>query len=168
LTEAERGFHQRALTGVLLELHDALDAAVLAAYGWPVALSDEELLIRLVALNAARAAEEAQGTVRVLRPSLQAPAAEQLDLQHDAAPADGADEAEEGTTATRPWPKEGFAQFTALRDLILSRDGLWPLTEISRAFKGARPDELAFLLDILSGQGVVVPVGEPRVGWRRG
>ena len=56
----------------------------------------------------------------------------------------------------------------ALRDVILSRDGLWPLTEISRAFKGARPEELALLLDILSGQGVVVPVGEPRVGWRRG
>ena len=168
LTEAERAFHQRALTGVLAELHDALDAAVCAAYGWPVDLSDEALLIRLVALNAARAAEEAQGTVRYLRPSLQAPAGEQLGLTGDTRPEDGEAEAEDAATAARPWPKEGFAQFTALRDVILSRDGLWPLTEISRAFKGARPEELALLLDILSGQGVVVPVGEPRVGWRRG
>ena len=168
LTEAERAFHQRALTGVLAELHDALDAAVCAAYGWPVDLSDEALLIRLVALNAARAAEEAQGTVRYLRPSLQAPAGEQLGLTGDTRPEDGEAEAEDAATAARPWPKEGFAQFTALRDVILSRDGLWPLAEISRAFKGARPEELALLLDILSGQGVVVPVGEPRVGWRRG
>jgi hypothetical protein len=168
LTEAERAFHQRALTGVLAELHDALDAAVCAAYGWPVDLSDEALLIRLVALNAARAAEEAQGTVRYLRPSLQAPAGEQLGLTGDTGPEDGEAEAEDAATAARPWPKEGFAQFTALRDVILSRDGLWPLAEISRAFKGARPEELALLLDILSGQGVVVPVGEPRVGWRRG
>lgn len=168
LTEAERAFHQRALTGVLAELHDALDAAVCAAYGWPVDLSDEALLIRLVALNAARAAEEAQGTVRYLRPSLQAPAGEQLGLTGDTGPGDGEAEAEDAATAARPWPKEGFAQFTALRDVILSRDGLWPLAEISRAFKGARPEELALLLDILSGQGVVVPVGEPRVGWRRG
>jgi hypothetical protein len=168
LTEAERAFHQRALTGVLAELHDALDAAVCAAYGWPVDLSDEALLIRLVALNAARAAEEAQGTVRYLRPSLQAPAGEQLGLTGDTRPEDGEAEAEDAATTARPWPKEGFAQFTALRDVILSRDGLWPLAEISRAFKGARPEELALLLDILSGQGVVVPVGEPRVGWRRG
>ena len=168
LTEAERAFHQRALTGVLAELHDALDAAVCTAYGWPVDLSDEALLIRLVALNAARAAEEAQGTVRYLRPSLQAPAGEQLGLTGDTGPGDGEAEADDAATTARPWPKEGFAQFTALRDVILSRDGLWPLAEISRAFKGARPEELALLLDILSGQGVVVPVGEPRVGWRRG
>ena len=45
---------------------------------------------------------------------------------------------------------------------------MWPLSEIRRAFKGARPDELACSLDILSGQGVVVPGGELRVGWRRG
>ncbi len=35
--------------------HRALDAAVLAAYGWPVDLSDDEILTRLLALNLARA-----------------------------------------------------------------------------------------------------------------
>ncbi|MBK6862040.1 MAG: hypothetical protein IPG91_00005, partial [Ideonella sp.] len=65
-----------------------LDAAVLAAYGWgdlQSALADhrpaadearaaavETLLERLVALNAKRAAEEAAGTVRWLRPEFQA------------------------------------------------------------------------------------------------
>ena len=35
--------------------HRALDAAVLAAYGWPVDLSDDEILARLLALNLERA-----------------------------------------------------------------------------------------------------------------
>lgn len=35
--------------------HRALDAAVLAAYGWPGDLSDDELLARLLALNLERA-----------------------------------------------------------------------------------------------------------------
>lgn len=36
-------------------LHRALDAAVAAAYGWPAALDDAEVLARLLALNLARA-----------------------------------------------------------------------------------------------------------------
>jgi len=35
--------------------HRKLDAAVLAACGWPAVLSDEEILERLLALNLARA-----------------------------------------------------------------------------------------------------------------
>ena len=77
------------------ELHDELDAAVLDAYGWadlaPALVgkpggttpsshkspeqiaAEEDLLDRLVQLNAERAAEEEQGTVRWLRPEFQAP-----------------------------------------------------------------------------------------------
>ena len=39
-------------------MHDDLDAAVFEAYGWPPTLADDEILERLVALNAERAAEE--------------------------------------------------------------------------------------------------------------
>jgi len=42
----------------LAHAHSKLDAAVAAAYGWPVDLSDEEILERLLALNLERAAEE--------------------------------------------------------------------------------------------------------------
>ena len=59
---------------VLKQLHDELDAAVFDAYGWPVRLTDEEILERLVALNAERAAEEERGIVRWLRPDFQNPA----------------------------------------------------------------------------------------------
>jgi hypothetical protein len=40
----------------LAQAHRALDAAVLAAYGWPADLPDDEILARLLALNHARAA----------------------------------------------------------------------------------------------------------------
>jgi type II restriction/modification system DNA methylase subunit YeeA len=40
--------------------HKKLDAAVAAAYGWPAGLSDEDILEKLLALNLARAAEEAK------------------------------------------------------------------------------------------------------------
>jgi hypothetical protein len=71
LSAAQRLTHERAATTVLLELHKKLDAAVTKAYGWPGDLSDEEILARLTALNAERAAEEAAGKIRWLRPDYQ-------------------------------------------------------------------------------------------------
>ena len=40
--------------------HKKLDAAVAAAYGFPTDLTDEQILEKLLALNLARAAEEAK------------------------------------------------------------------------------------------------------------
>jgi hypothetical protein len=71
LTVKEKSDHERGLATVLRELHDELDAAVAEAYGWPADLSDEEILSRLAALNAERAAEEKQGKIRWLRPDYQ-------------------------------------------------------------------------------------------------
>jgi hypothetical protein len=45
----------------LAQAHERLDAAVLAAYGWPADIGREDLLGRLLALNLARAAGEASG-----------------------------------------------------------------------------------------------------------
>lgn len=92
LTAKEKLIHEHGLVSVLRTLHDELDAAVLAAYGWsdlgPVPWGDEaaheawteKLLERLVALNAKRAAEEAAfergepgGRIRWLRPEFQDP-----------------------------------------------------------------------------------------------
>ena len=39
--------------------HRALDDAVAAAYGWPIDLSDDEILTRLLALNKIRTGKEA-------------------------------------------------------------------------------------------------------------
>ena len=73
LTPKERALHDAALVSTLKQLHDELDAAVAAAYGWLWPLDDDAILERVVALNAARAAEEAAGTIRWLRPEYQIP-----------------------------------------------------------------------------------------------
>src|SRR3546814_14819212 len=73
LTEAERDIHDRGLVTLICQHHDTIDALVAEAYGWPANLSDEEVLTRLVALNKERAAEEAKGLIRWLRPEFQAP-----------------------------------------------------------------------------------------------
>jgi len=51
LTDKERNIYEYGLVGVLRELHDELDAAVAETYGWPVDITDEEILSRLVALS---------------------------------------------------------------------------------------------------------------------
>jgi hypothetical protein len=73
LTDKEKTIHEQGLVSVLKQIHDDLDAAVFEAYGWPVTLTDEEILERLVALNAERAAEEQRGLIRWLRPEFQNP-----------------------------------------------------------------------------------------------
>jgi hypothetical protein len=56
---------------IVAKLHDDLDAAVAAAYGWDWPLPSAEIVARLAALNAERAAEEKAGTIRWLRPGYQ-------------------------------------------------------------------------------------------------
>jgi hypothetical protein len=73
LENTERRVFDDGQVLVLKELHDRLDAAVAAAYGWPADISDDELLTRLVALNKERAQGEARGLVRWLRPDYQIP-----------------------------------------------------------------------------------------------
>ena len=55
----------------LRRLHEELDDAVLRAYHWPAKLADEQILGRMVALNAERVGEEARGHMRWLRPEWQ-------------------------------------------------------------------------------------------------
>jgi hypothetical protein len=75
-TKKERTIHEQGLISILRQLHDELDAAVFDAYGWPHDLTDEQILERLVSLNAERAEEEKNGTVRWLRPEFQNPEGE--------------------------------------------------------------------------------------------
>lgn len=71
LTEHDERIKTEALVLILKELHERIDALVFEAYGWPATLTDEEILSRLVALNAERAAEEATGKICWLRPDYQ-------------------------------------------------------------------------------------------------
>ncbi|MGW9330468.1 class I SAM-dependent DNA methyltransferase [Bosea sp. NPDC055594] len=73
LTPGEENLRDRGLVLILGEHHDAIDAAVAAAYGWPADAGAEEVLSRLIALNRERRGEEARGAVRWLRPDYQRP-----------------------------------------------------------------------------------------------
>jgi hypothetical protein len=73
LTEADDDVKRRGLVLILKEMHDRIDALAEQAYGWPPNLTDEQVVERLVALNAERAREEAAGHVRWLRPDFQIP-----------------------------------------------------------------------------------------------
>ena len=71
LTREEQQDRQNGLVDIIIELHDQIDAGVVATYGWPGDLSGEEIIARLVALNAERHVEELSGKVRWLRPDYQ-------------------------------------------------------------------------------------------------
>ena len=73
LSPAQQKDAIRGRVGIIGKLHQDLDAAVAQAYGWPADLPASEIVSRLVALNAERAAEEAKGTVQWLRPDYQIP-----------------------------------------------------------------------------------------------
>jgi len=70
--ESDRAIHEAGSVGVIHELHQRIDRAVADAYGWPADLSEDDILTRLVALNAERAEEERNGLVRWIRPEYQA------------------------------------------------------------------------------------------------
>ena len=71
LTAREQKIKADGDVAALNSLHAALDAAVLEAYGWPSDTSTTDLISHLFDLNQQRAAEEAAGTVRWLRPQFQ-------------------------------------------------------------------------------------------------
>ncbi len=73
LSEKDEDVKRRGLVLILRELHETIDRLTFDAYGWPHDLTDEQILERLVALNAERAKEEAAGHVRWLRPDYQIP-----------------------------------------------------------------------------------------------
>ena len=73
LSPADEDRARAARAGIVHRLHEQIDAAVAEAYGWPADLTPSEIVTRLVALNAERAKEEAEGSIRWLRPEYQIP-----------------------------------------------------------------------------------------------
>lgn len=155
--------HEQGLVSVLRQLHDELDAAVADAYGWPADLPEDELLARLVALNAARAAEEKTGRVRWLRPAFQRPVV--------AAGTETATQGEIGLEAgatgvtpaagRRPWPTTLPEQARAVRTALQGMGEPTTTAAVSRLFTGARPAPMGELLEtlVLLGQARQLPDG---------
>lgn len=158
LSDAERDVYERGLVGVLRSLHDDLDGAVAAAYGWPVDLPEGEVLKRLVALNAERSEEEARGLVRYLRPAYQNPGAgDQTGLDIGAAPVVKAAPAKKG-----PWPKSTRERIAAVRRAVERLDRPATPAEVAKSFTRARVDDVSDILDALDALGHVHEDGAGR------
>lgn len=181
LSEKERVIHGQGLVSVLRQIHDELDAAVLDAYGWSDLLPllrvahgndapaegqtrddakrafDDAVLERLVALNAERAAEEARGLVRWLRPEFQnpqaAPTQQAIDTGPEEDPAD--DIVPTVSIKPQPWPKDAVAQVRAVADALSASAVPLSLDEIAARFTARGPwkKRLPQLLDMLVAMG---------------
>ncbi len=163
LSPTERTFHESARIGVLNDLHDDLDAAVAEAYGFPLDLTDDQILERLVSLNAARAAEEEAGTVRWLRPALQAPTASAPTTDGDLGLADTGARAVAPANAApgkRPLPDDEHERLKALRDLFAEAPGPLSLVDVKNAFAFARLESVRPGVELLESFGMLVGEGD--------
>lgn len=131
------------------DIHDQIDAEVAAAYGWPVELSDEEILLRLVELNKERAAEEAAGHIRWLRPDYQNPEGKTVEAKDKQAELGVGVAAKVEKTA---WPKTLPDQIAAVRE-ALSELGEATPDQIALRFKRARATSVQPLLESLAALG---------------
>lgn len=157
LTPAEREVYDLGQVGVMLDLHERIDAAVAEAYGWPADLPDSEVLARLVALNAERHEEEQRGVVRWLRPEFQNPEGRTAPVQITA------DLGVANDTAKRPaWPRVPAEQVQALLAVLRATNRAEEAESIARRFKGARAPRTRELLDVLVSIGQARQVGVNR------
>jgi hypothetical protein len=147
LSKKERTDYERGQVAILREIHDALDAAVAEAYGWPAKLSGQQILSRLVALNAERQAEEAAGHVRYLRPDFQAPG-ETTQATLVAAPTVQAAAAE-----PEPWPSEPADRALALRRILRTAEEPLTVEDAARRFKRAPRAAVGGVLTMLAALG---------------
>ncbi|MEZ4790646.1 MAG: type IIL restriction-modification enzyme MmeI [Flavobacteriales bacterium] len=157
LNAKEKKTYEQGLVGILKQLHDELDAAVAEAYGWPAAMSTDEILAKLVALNAERAAEEAQGHVRWLRPEYQMPGAGTAAKGKQAKLEIAPDPAPPPTSVLRDWPNELPAQAAALAAVLEEMGALCTVQELAAHFIGKatpkRLREMEQLLNTLAAVG---------------
>ncbi|OYY67626.1 class I SAM-dependent DNA methyltransferase [Sphingomonas sp. 28-63-12] len=150
LTEKERDIHDRGLVTLIRQHHDAIDATVAEAYGWSSDLSDEDILARLVALNKTRAAEEAKGMIRWLRPDFQSPGATAPQVN---ATLDLGDAPAAAPMTIIPWPKTLAEQVSTVAAILGASQAPQHPSEIARGIKGTNARGVTPVLDALTAIG---------------
>jgi len=175
LTDKDKIIHEQGLVSVLRTLHDELDAAALEAYGWsdlgPEPWTNEAarsawtdaLLQRLVDLNTHRAAEEASGTVRWLRPEFQNLSA--ANSQAGIGMAEHSETEDNETTTLIPaisevrqaWPATLPEQIKAVAEILNNATTPLDLDAIAAHFKarGRWRERLPTILETLAAIGRV-------------
>lgn len=156
LDMVEQDQRRRGRVDIIAELHDRIDDAVADAYGWPRDLSDEQIVARLVALNAERHAEEKAGKVRWLRPDYQIAKAGLTQL-----PTSRPEQIEAAlpeAKAKKPaFPRDAIGQTAAVIDALRGSHALPPETIARRYAQGRRVEgRIAATLDALVRLGHAV------------
>jgi hypothetical protein len=169
LTPADEDVKQRGRVLILKELHDQIDAATAQAYGWPVDLTDEEILERLVALNAERAREEAAGHVRWLRPDYQIPrfAKEAKAMTGDLDLGETLVALDKGLPE---FPKDPYEAPLAIERLLIAAGRPMDAAELARGFKrgGKRIEQrITQALTTLARYGNIIALDGGRYASRR-
>jgi hypothetical protein len=138
LDEADEAIKTKGLVLIVKELHDEIDRLVAEAYGWPADLADEEILARLVALNAERAKEEKRGLIRWLRPDFQRQRAGMVET-HGRAVAEAQLEATlafaEPKTQKQLFPSNDLERTAAVFAALMQADKPLDAPSIARAFR---------------------------------
>ncbi|MEI8310505.1 MAG: DNA methyltransferase, partial [Verrucomicrobiota bacterium] len=187
LTPKEQAIHDNGLVSVLRQLHDELDAAVADAYGWSGSVGvlppastkssgqdarapgDAEILRRLVALNAERAAEEAVGKIRWLRPEYQNPTGTttqggfSIPDDQQRAPRRGTNPGRDGspsrpTSSKLAWPKSLSERVRAIEEALANAPAT--PTDLAKRFSRAKESDIAEILETLATLGRVTKNGE--------
>jgi len=148
LSDQEKSIHTLVGTTRLLEMHSALDKAVLAAYGWPDDISDATLLANLVELNRKRAAEEDQDLIRWLRP-----AEGQARLPGTSTPSKT--KSRRKAVSALPWPSTLPEQMFAILDALVAADRPLLPQEVAKHFKRAPRAKVKELLESLARRRLV-------------
>ena len=155
LTGREREINEKGLVTVLKQIHDELDAAVADAYGWPVDAGEQDVLARVVALNAERAEEESRGLVRWLRPEYQNPDAARPAAKPEQASIDVAAPADAAPARKLPWPREMGDQIVAVRQVLQAMAGPIDAASVAARFSRARRGRVEEILGTLERLGLV-------------
>jgi hypothetical protein len=186
LSAKDKSIYEQGLVSVLKSLHDELDRAVLAAYGWDdlapllevangnarpesaghtgrmdaLRALDAALLERLVALNAERAAEEARGRVRWLRPDFQARGATPTQTEIATPEAGATPSAALPGASKQSWPTSLPEQIALVANLLAAASAPLTADAIAARYTGRGPwkKRLPQLLETL------VALGRARAG----
>ena len=149
--EAHRGSIIDFKTGLTTQLDTTAEGLAVAMAAFEREL-DQEILTRLVALNARRAAEEAAGTIRWLRPEYQNPtgtSATQAGLGLEK----GAATKTKVSKAKAPWPKSLAERVRVVDETLRLSAGPITAESVSKRFARAKPEEIAEILETLATLG---------------
>jgi len=169
LTPKDKLIHDQGLVSLLQQLHDDLDAAVFAAYGWvrggrpDTTLTDAEILERLVHLNAQRADDEKRGIIHWLRPEYQSvgqrakgeesPEIPLKPKKPAKAKSGSKPSALRSTPAKQPWPKTLADRIRAVEAALHAAGAPVTAADLSKHFTSTQPAALQEILESLAALG---------------